>query len=319
VAAKADGALAAATGVFGAMLAQFSGGLPSGGAGDVSGRLEQLKDGLTEANSAFCNTRRAQSYILLARLMDAEPPRPDEDRAAYLASLETALRHALFGEIFERKLNDGPRPESAKVEGEAKRQLLVAATAPFGSVTDKGKLESATPALDLDYAKKMLTGAGAAAGMHFDPYDLVGARVPTAAREMGCDDGMDPIEINRLLAAGKPVRIPVSGWSWSRAALSRRTGPTGSFTRWSELYRDKRVSTNPDFTLAHELDAESVQDITAITIDPADLVQRTFHGKEIFVLDRVRFAAVGGPHFSGMFRGSKPPANFEMVYAFAKA
>jgi hypothetical protein len=33
----------------------------------------------------------------------------------------------------------------------------------------------------------------------------------------------------------------------------------------------------------------------------------------------VRFAAVGGPHFSGMFRGSKPPANFEMVYAFAKA
>jgi hypothetical protein len=79
------------------------------------------------------------------------------------------------------------------------------------------------------------------------------------------------------------------------------------------------VWTKPEFTLAHELDGESLQDITAITIDPGDLTRRTFHGKEIFALDQVRFAAVGGPHFSGMFRGSKPPGNFEMVYAFAKA
>jgi hypothetical protein len=320
---RADAALGAAFGVFGAMLAQFS-SLPSSGAGDVSGRLDVIKQGLKDANSQFCDTRRAQAYILMTRLLADAPPKPDDDRAAYLASLETALRYALFGDVFERNLNNGAAPQESKVEAEARRQLLVAAAMPVAGVTEKGKLEAATPGVDLDYAKKILKGVEAS-GAQFDRDDLVGSRIAIAAREIGGSPGVDLSDvsvitgINAQLTQGQSVEIPISGWNWTRANIARRTGGHGTFTRWSELVRDKRAWTEPAMSLDFALDHESLKEVVAITVSPKDLVKRTFHGKEILVLDRVKFSAVGGEQFGGSFRGSKPPPAFKLVYSFAEA
>ena len=55
-----------------------------------------------------------------------------------------------------------------------------------------------------------------------------------------------------------------------------------------------------------------------MTITPADVVKKTYNGKEVFSLERVAFTAAGGAHFSGMARGSKPPSAFKMVYSFAE-
>lgn len=316
---KLDALLGATVGLIGAMVAQFSAGMPSSGAGDVSGQVDQLKKVLKDTNSHICDHRRAQSYIALSRLMSEDPPKADEDRASYLVSLETALRHLLYGEVFEKKLNDGPRPNVSKVEEEAKRQLLVAATAPFAGVI-KGKLEATTPALDLDYAKKILKRASQSTSLKFDPFDLVGSRIAKAAEDMGCQEALvDPREVNAALARGESVHAVVHGWSWRSSGIGRPTGMTGSFTRWHQLHRDGRVRTDPDFTLARELDGSSLRRIYAITVTPADMSRQTFHGKEIFSLDRVSFSAEGGANFSGMFRGSKPPDTFKIIYNFTKA
>jgi hypothetical protein len=315
---RADALLAAATGVVGAMVAQFSAGLPSGGSGDVSGHLDRLKAGLKSANAQLCDHRRATAFIALSKLMDRVPPRPDEDRAAYLAGLETALRHLLFGEIFEKGLNNGPRPQGAKVEAEARRQMLTAAAAPLAGVDESGKLETTTPVLDMDYAEKILKAVEQDASIKFEPWDLVTSRIPIAAREMGVEVTFDPAAVTAALAKGAPVELAVSGFEWRRAGLARPSeSPT--FSRWHALHRDDRVWTIPEFTLSKELDAQSIRHISSLSIIPPYVEKRTFHGKEVYMLERVAFSATGGERFSGMFRGSKPPDAFKMIYSFSEA
>ncbi|WP_028066215.1 hypothetical protein [Solirubrobacter soli] len=315
---KQEANVAAGIGVFGAMLAQFSGGLPSTGTGDVSGRITAISSALDTANSQFCDRQRAEGYIALTKMVDAEPPRPGEDRAGYVAALESTLRYALFGDVFKRGLNSGPRPEYSKVKDEAKRQLLAAVAAPLAGIDEKGKLEQTTSSQDSDPAKKLIDNAQKTGDLKFDPYDLVTSRIPVAAGEMGGQVAFDPEAVVAAIGQGKPIELPVSGWDWKRARISQRAGATGSFTRWSELLRDDRVWTEPKFTLDFALDGESVANITAMTITPADVVKKTYNGKEVFSLERVAFTATGGEHFSGMYRGSKPPTTFKMVYSFAE-
>jgi hypothetical protein len=186
-------------------------------------------------------------------------------------------------------------------------------------VSDKGKLEATTPALDVEYAKKIIKATEATGALKFDPMDLVANRIPTAAREMGGDVSRDfePEAVNAKLAKGETVEIPVTGWSWNRAGVSRRTGASGSFTRWSDLWRDKRVRTDPHIVLGYDLNSESLANIDKLIVTPRDLVRRTHNGQEIFALDTIAFSAYGGEHFSGMLRGSKPPATFKIIYSFA--
>lgn len=42
-------------------------------------------------------------------------------------------------------------------------------------------------------------------------------------------------------------------------------------------------------------------------------------GKEVFSLERAAFSAQGGANFGGMFRGSKPPDSFKLIYSFVEA
>jgi hypothetical protein len=68
-----------------------------------------------------------------------------------------------------------------------------------------------------------------------------------------------------------------------------------------------------------ELGSESIRNITAMTFTPRDLSRKTFNGKEVFSLERAAFSAQGGANFGGMFRGSKPPDSFKMIYSFVEA
>ena len=206
------------------MVAQFSGGLPSSGSGDVSARITLISTKLDAANAQFCDAQRAEAFILLTKMVDAEPPKAGEDRAAYVAALETTLRYALYGDVFERKLNSGPRPEYSKVKDEAKRQLLAAVAAPLAGIDEKGKLEQTTGSMDNDAAKKLIENAQKTGDLKFDPYDLVISRIPVAAREIGGEVPFDQAAVKTALGQGKPVELSVSGWNWKRAGLCAARG-----------------------------------------------------------------------------------------------
>ena len=104
------------------MTAQFSAGFPSGAS--PSALKVAMETSLTNINADICNGLRRAAYEYLADAVAASPPELTTDAQQYAADLELGLRHALYGDIYTKGLNDGDQPQAGKVQQDARDQLL---------------------------------------------------------------------------------------------------------------------------------------------------------------------------------------------------
>jgi hypothetical protein len=60
----------------------------------------------------------------LANAVGAAPPIATDDIAAYRADLDMGLRYLLYGDVYRSHRNDGELPDAAKIQDNARNQLL---------------------------------------------------------------------------------------------------------------------------------------------------------------------------------------------------
>lgn len=274
-----------AFGVVGAMGAQFSGGLPSGSSvSDIKIAMETL---LTEINSAVCNEQRRQAYRLMVEALEAAPPEPGVRAADYMAEMEYGLRNTLFGDIYKRGLNSGVEVDAAKVQQDARDQLLHQYLAGSTAVW-KGKVVVSAPAEAHNMVKEATELLGPAK-VKFSPYELVVNQVKNAAADMGCEVDVDEDQIAAKLKAGGMVQIPVKSWR-----SYQLFGP-GMPTHWlNPLFTDHIVECHPWPSNAAYMNSANVGTITDLTFTPGVLSSMKQDGQIIYSLNEISFWTKGG-------------------------
>ena len=275
-------AQAAIVGTIGAMLAQFSAGLPS--STSSSARKILLEQTLTQANSTACNALRRAVPEYLAGAVAASPPTPGTDAVRYKSDLEIATRYALYGEVFLNKLNDGELPDAGKIQADARdnllRQYVVANAAlddgtvvPTRSAQDSAEVEAA---VDLMGGKEKLKIA---------PYELVANQMRAAAADMACTIDMDPAKLAAGLPAGN-MYAPVTSFR-SSELFGYRGGPDG----WQQLFSKKIVRPDPEFDSEYYL--PGLEGIDSLNVRREDLVSAVVGGQTVYSATNLYFSVRG--------------------------
>ena len=272
----------AIVGTIGAMLAQFSGGLPS--TTSSSSRKILLETVLTQANSTACNALRRTVPEYLAGAVGASPPTADTSSIRYKSDLEIAARYALYGEVYLNGLNDGELPDAAKVQADARAKLLrqyaVASAAlddgdvvPTRSSAGSAEVEAA---VDLIGGKEKLKLA---------PYELVVNQMTAAAADMGCTIDLDPERAAAGLAVGN-VYAPVT--AYRSDVLFGYRGPVGG---WQQLFNKKVVRPDPEFDSEYYL--PGLHGIDSLNVRKHDLVSAVIDGKTVYSAKDLYFSVRG--------------------------
>ena len=298
---------AAVVGTVGAMTAQFSAGFPSGAS--PSALKVAMETSLTNINADICNGLRRAAYEYLADAVAASPPELTTDAQQYAADLELGLRHALYGDIYTKGLNDGDQPQAGKVQQDARDQLLrqyvvanaalsegeVAATRAMGGTAEVGA------AVDLLGGKQALK---------LEPYELIANQMRTAAADMGCEINVDPRVAASLLTQGKDIYADVTSFN-PRLLFS---GPMP--TKWFQMVaQDKLLKLNPEF--ANEAYLGGITKMNRVTVQQQDLASAEINGKKVYSANYLHFSATGSGQREGDFIRVNVPSAFDIRYRIA--
>jgi len=289
----------ATVGVVGAMTAQFSAGLPSGTS--TSGVKSAMVARLTTANSALCNHLRRRFYIILTDAIVHGNPVVTTDAQTYAAELEVGLSHALYGDIYAKRLNNGDLVNASAVEQDARNQLLHQYVAGSSAIdthyigsNDIGATRSASGANVVDDAIALLGGQSS---LRFEPFELVANQVRTSAHDLGVTlINFDAAAMARILTQGGDVFILTSRWNPSVVF-------SGSPNRWmNPLHTSSIVECYPQINNEPYMQLRHIRAIDGVTLRASQMtsvVQR--RGTRIWSMNKVWFQARGGSNDSSGF------------------
>jgi hypothetical protein len=298
----------AVVGTVGAMMAQFSGGVPS--STSSSDKKIALETTLTQANSVACNALRRAVPEDIARAVGEAPPTRDTDATKYESELELGMRHLLYGDVYEKKLNDGELPDAAKIEEDARDQLLrqyVVANAAL----DDGKVVSTKAAKDTTEVDAAVGLMGGQEKLALQPYELVLNQLRVATKEMGCEIDLDEKKIARDLST-PPFVFQVQPKSFSKYALFRYSG-VGSLSKWSELFQRKIIKVTPEFD--GEFYLPGLEGMDRVSILKQDLDSTQMGGQTVYSASRILFSVRGaGEKVDYTWGKIDIPADFMVLY-----
>jgi hypothetical protein len=297
----------AAVGTVGAMMAQFSNGIPSGST--ASQLKSATRDQLSAVNSVLCNAMRRDMYEYLAHAIAVSPPEKSTDAQQYAAELELSLQHALFGQVFTEGLNDGHLPDGSKLAKHAEHALLNRYVVAYGSI--KGDKFVATQSF---HGRAEVAGAtellGGAEQVQVGRYEMVYNQIKTAAQDMGCSVELDEAKVQRMVEAGEDWRVKVTSFSpWSVWG--------GSPSRWmNPFHTDEIVECEPGIGNEPYMTASDIDGIDEMEIRKKDLYSSTIGSKDLYALTRVRFLARGAKSRDEENRMIKldMPSKFAIMY-----
>ena len=175
---------ASAIGTVGAMMAQFSSGLPSAGQRKVGLKKDLLKY-FGIINSQVANKQRRISRLVLLDAMSKEPPTENTDPIDYIAELSVGLRYNLYGDIFKESLNDGALPDSAKIKDFARDQLLHQYVAGSSAISGGKIVPTAITKQGENLVEQAIRALGGQKALLFEPYELVKNQLLRAASDIG--------------------------------------------------------------------------------------------------------------------------------------
>lgn len=300
----------AAVGTAGAMIAQFSAGVPS--SSSVAHVKIELEKTLTKINASICNGLRRDAYEYLADAVASAPPDPTSDAPLYSADLELGLRYALYGDVYSKHLNDGDQPDASKVQQAARDELLRqyvvgnAALSEGEVVATRAKSDQ----VNVDDAVDLLGGKAA---LDLQPYELVINQIRSAADDLGCSVDLDPSTAAQSLREGRVVSVPVTHFDRSR--LFSASTPT----RWMRMVaQEKILKLNPEFDNEAYMGASGITRITNVIVAPErDLASAEINGKRVYTAKYVHFYAVGSGRREGDFIRVRVPSAIDIRYRIA--
>jgi hypothetical protein len=290
-------------GTAGAMLAQFSAGVPS--SSSRSGMLKDLKDNLTAINSNICNERRHSAYDYVASAISTSPPRIDTNITRYMADILTGTRYSLYGDVYKRGLNNSDLPDFSKIKTDARdkmlRQYIVTTSA-----LDDGKIKAIRGFGNRVETQDAIELIGGQDKLNLGPYELVANQLLTVLTEMGCKIDPDAKEIENSLSQGGNFDTKVTRFDSSTLFTA---GPP---TKWMRMMNDQLVLVKPDFSNQYYLSQGSLNEITRVSIQRKDLESAEISGNRVFSTKFIRFEAHGQK--SEGFITVDAPSNFEIIY-----
>lgn len=303
----------ATVGAVGAMTAQFSAGLPSGTS--TSGVKSAMINRLTTANSQLCNHLRRRFYVLLVDSIAHAIPEASTDAQTYAAELEVGLSHALYGDIYAKRLNDGDLVSASAVEQDARDQLLRQYVAGSSAIdthlvgsNDIGATRSASEANVVDDAIALLGGESA---LRFEPFELVANQARTSAQDLGVTlMNFDTEQMVRVLSRGRDYFIRATRWNPS-AVFS------GSPSRWmNPLHTSSIAECHPRITNEPYMQRRHIRSIDGVTLRASQMTSMVdSRGTRIWSMDKVWFQAHGGPNdTSGFIQVTDIPDTFFIKY-----
>jgi hypothetical protein len=282
-------------GTAGAMLAQFSAGLPS--STSSASRKIMLENTLNNINSEACNTLRRSVPELIAGAVGAAPPKTTTDFAAYKAELELGARYALYGDIYERHLNDGELPSASKIEHDARDQLLRQYVV-ANSALDDGDLvptRATEGNVEIDAAVDLMGGKDK---FTLEPYELVTNQIRAAAADMACTISPDLSDVAKRLATGN---------FYTQVSAYRNYELFGYGGRWPHLFDKKVVRPDPEFD--NERYLGGLKSVQFVSVAKDDLDSAEINGKHVFSAKSIYFhvESFGREHNSGVGIIDPPP------------
>jgi hypothetical protein len=197
-------------GVVGAMTAQFSSGLPSAGQSKV-GIKRALLQQFGSLNTQIANAQRRTSRLVLLEAMSSDPPTETTDPVEYIADLSVGLRYHLYGDLYEKGLNDGALPSHAKVKDSARNELLHQYVAGNAAISRGEVIPSRSGKQGGEnLIEQSIKGLGGQKALSFGEYELVENQIFRAASDLGIQISRDTINKAVIkLKAGEDYSIPV--------------------------------------------------------------------------------------------------------------
>ena len=200
-----------AIGTVGAMMAQFSGGMPSGGERKAGLKKELLKY-FGIINAQVANKQRRMSRLLLLEAMSKEPPTEKMDPIEYVADLSVGFRYTLYGDIYREGLNDGALPDGSKIKDFARDQLLHQYVAGTSAISGGKIAPTAISKLEGEnLVEQAINALGGQKALLFEPYELVKNQLHRAAGDIGASIYEPYIDdLITQLMSGRDYYVPIT-------------------------------------------------------------------------------------------------------------
>ncbi len=227
---KRRGQLSVVASTGAALMVSFANGLPTETrGGDVSVPIIEIENQLTALNSQLCTSTLHAVYPTFLSLMAGWPPSANIDAQQYAGVLEVLLRHTLFAGYYENGGASGKDIDTAKIQSDARNQLLRRLIVASGKIAD-GRISST--AIDKKGPGKLVEPAvnliGGVEALELGEYELVVEQLHRAIRELNLQGGpnvdADGLrnDFNRAETIVLSARTMDSGIgisNWGRAAV----------------------------------------------------------------------------------------------------
>jgi hypothetical protein len=203
--------IATLIGTTGAMMAQFSAGLPTSGQ-RKAGLEKELLNYFGIINAHVANKQRRMSRLLLLDAMSKEPPTEEMDPIDYVADISVGLRYTLYGDIYKEHLNDGALPDGARIKDFARDQLLHQYVAGTTAIVEGKIAPTAIVKLEGEnLVEQAIEALGGQKVLLFEPYELVKNQLLKVATDIGTSI-YEPYIDNLIteLMAGRDYYVPIA-------------------------------------------------------------------------------------------------------------
>ena len=256
---------AAAVGTAGAMLAQFAAGIPStANSSDLKIKIEEQ---LTRLNSSLCNSLRRTAYEYLADAVASSPPEGSTSAQHYAADLDLGLRHALYGEVYSKGLNDGDLPDAGKIQADARDQLLRQYVVSNAAISD-GEVVGTKAVSDRAEVGAAVDLVGGKEALRLSPYELVVNQIRAAAADLNCTISLDAAAAAKTLGNRDDLRIPVTAFSAYHPNSLFASMPTWWFRM---ITQEKLIKLDPEFDGEPYMSAGGIKQVSQVVVRSKDL------------------------------------------------